>query len=537
LYHRAKQGRKSAQKYTLKIGRCNIMKKIYFSIITLLLTGLFLSGCATVPPFSTQPAFSPQKINVDAYEPKIDNFIVILDASASMRTLHDGSSRLETAKAIVSRMNRTIPDLDLQAGLRTFGHSRAVSTEMSALMYGLAGYTPSGLQMGLDKVTKADGSSPLSNAIDGVHEDLRGTSGKTAVIIVSDGEDMDERPVKAAMRLKEAYADRLCIYTIAVGSSPADKRFLNELSQIGECGYATSAEKIASGQAMSGFVEDVFLAKKMDDDHDGVTNDKDRCPDTPQGVAVDMNGCALDSDGDGIADYLDKCPGTPQGVAVDMNGCALDADADGVADYLDKCPGTPQGIIVDANGCPYDSDGDGVANYMDQCPETSPGVSVDTKGCSLDADADGVPDYRDACPDTPAGETVDAKGCSVPKATQSAMVTETGTWLYEDIKFDSGSSNIKSGSYPVLAEIILVLNQNPNLKVEVQGHTDSAGSLALNNKLSGDRANAVMTYLTDKGVNPDQLSAAGYGPSRPLVSNDTAEGRARNRRVELKPLQ
>jgi OOP family OmpA-OmpF porin len=89
----------------------------------------------------------------------------------------------------------------------------------------------------------------------------------------------------------------------------------------------------------------------MDSDGDGVTDDKDKCPDTPKGVKVDADGCPLDSDGDGVPDYMDKCPGTPAGVKVDANGCPLDSDGDGVPDYKDKCPGTPAGAKVDANGC------------------------------------------------------------------------------------------------------------------------------------------------------------------------------------------
>lgn len=89
-----------------------------------------------------------------------------------------------------------------------------------------------------------------------------------------------------------------------------------------------------------------------DSDGDGVTDDLDKCPDTPKGVVVDADGCPVDSDGDGVPDYLDKCPDTPRGVAVDANGCPLDSDGDGVYDYLDKCPGTPRGVVVDEKGCP-----------------------------------------------------------------------------------------------------------------------------------------------------------------------------------------
>jgi len=535
--------------------------------IALLVTGMLFASCASMPPFSSQPAFSPQTIDMAAYESKVDNFVVILDASASMDTYYDKSTRFEAAKAIVSRMNASLPNLDVMGGFRTFGHDMSVSTENTAPMFGISMYTKSGLQAGLDKVTKAGGNSPLGSAIDALNQDLRSSSGKTAVIIISDGESLGNAPLEAAKQLKKQYAERICIYTVAVGSDPAKNTYLNKLSQIGECGYATTAEKISTSAGMSGFVQDVFLMKQQDDDRDGVYNNQDQCPDTPQGVAVDPKGCALDSDNDGVADYLDKCPGTPQdvavdpkgcpldsdndgvadyqdqcpdtpqGVAVDPKGCALDSDNDGVADYLDRCPGTPQGVAVDTKGCPLDSDKDGVADYLDKCPGTPRGVEVDTGGCALDSDGDGVPNDRDACPDTPTGESVDASGCPIPAATQSAKLTDAGTWLYEDIKFDTGSANIKPASYAVLAEITTVLKQNPDLKVEVQGHTDSAGRLALNNQLSSDRANSVREYLIDQGVNPAQLTSTGYGPAVPRVSNDTAEGRARNRRGELKPLQ
>lgn len=88
-----------------------------------------------------------------------------------------------------------------------------------------------------------------------------------------------------------------------------------------------------------------------DKDNDGVTDSKDQCPTTPNGVSVNNQGCALDSDNDGIADYLDKCPGTPAKVAVNNQGCPVDSDNDGVADYLDKCPKSKPGEQVDQNGC------------------------------------------------------------------------------------------------------------------------------------------------------------------------------------------
>ena len=170
---------------------------------------------------------------------------------------------------------------------------------------------------------------------------------------------------------------------------------------------------------------DGCAASQLDGDGDGVSDALDQCPSTPVGETVDADGCAasqLDADGDGVADALDGCQGTPAGAVVDADGCAasqLDSDADGVSDALDQCPNTPMGETVDADGCAasqLDGDADGVSNALDQCPNTPAGEAVDTDGCSaseLDGDSDGVANDADQCPGTPAGETVDADGCSV----------------------------------------------------------------------------------------------------------------------------
>lgn len=88
-----------------------------------------------------------------------------------------------------------------------------------------------------------------------------------------------------------------------------------------------------------------------DSDGDGVPDSRDKCPSTPAGVKVDLNGCPRDTDGDGVADHEDKCPNTVRGARVDASGCELDSDGDGVVDRLDKCPNTPAGALVDVSGC------------------------------------------------------------------------------------------------------------------------------------------------------------------------------------------
>lgn len=229
-----------------------------------------------------------------------------------------------------------------------------------------------------------------------------------------------------------------------------------------------------------------------------------------------------DADSDGVVDSMDKCPGTPKGVKVDSLGCPIDSDADGVADHKDKCPGTPKGVTVDSAGCPLDSDRDGVANYKDNCPNTPSGVSVDGNGCPLDTDGDSVADYKDECPNTKAGAKVDNRGCELKARIELRGVT-----------FANNSAKLTGDSAEVLTDMAITLKRYPDLKVEVAGHTDGSGTRAYNLQLSERRANAVRDYLIGQGVDGDNLTAKGYGPDHPLVSNSTREGRAKNRRVEL----
>lgn len=152
-------------------------------------------------------------------------------------------------------------------------------------------------------------------------------------------------------------------------------------------------------------------ARNKDLDRDGVKNKNDRCPNTPDGAAVDRNGCPLDADGDGVPDGIDRCSRTRPGEPVTDRGCPIDGDGDGVGDVADFCPGTPSGVEVDEWGCPRDTDADGVFDGPDRCPDTPFGARVDDRGCAGDHDGDGVADGLDRCPDTPTGVEVDGDGC------------------------------------------------------------------------------------------------------------------------------
>ena len=147
---------------------------------------------------------------------------------------------------------------------------------------------------------------------------------------------------------------------------------------------------------------------------------------------------------------------------------------------------------------------------------------MEAVGCPLDSDGDGVPDYLDKCPDTPKGLVVDETGC-VP----------AGFKLVTDILFDTNKWDIKPEGKAELDKGVEFLLKNPQIKVEIQGHTDSTGTAKWNATLSQRRAESVMKYLVSKGVPAAQLTAKGFGPTNPVASNDTPEGRAKNRRVDF----
>ncbi|MGO2242942.1 MAG: OmpA family protein [Halomonas sp.] len=188
-----------------------------------------------------------------------------------------------------------------------------------------------------------------------------------------------------------------------------------------------------------------------------------------------------------------------------------------------QCPSfgeVPAGVAVDAEGCPLDSDGDGVPDFRDQCPGTPAGVEVNASGCPLDSDNDGVPDYRDQCPNTPAGVEVNALGCP-------------DSVVLQDVNFEFDSAELTSDARNVLNGVAERLVNNTDVRVSIEGHTDSLGPDAYNKNLSQERAESVARYLASRGVASDRMQSVGFGEEQPIASNETQEGRFQNRRVEL----
>lgn len=262
--------------------------------------------------------------------------------------------------------------------------------------------------------------------------------------------------------------------------------------------------------------------KAKDTDNDGVPDRKDECPDTPEGVMVDENGCPIDTDKDGVPDYQDDCPSVPG--LKELKGCP-DTDGDGIPDKDDDCPDVAGPAIH--NGCP-DTDGDGVPDKDDRCPNTPKGVEVDRFGCPVDRDRDGIIDSEDDCPDVPG--VAELNGCPYDVGT---LMTKYGL-NNQKVLFDFDKFELKSDGMNTLNSIANALKNHDGFGVELSGYTDYIGTDEYNMKLSEKRVNSAADYLVGKGVQRTQIKTMFFGEDNPVDDNKTKEGRAQNRRVDFK---
>ena len=301
----------------------------------------------------------------------------------------------------------------------------------------------------------------------------------------------------------------------------------------------------------------IVRIEKTDRDGDGVPDLEDACPDRPG--KPEFKGCP-DTDGDGIPDNEDACPNDPG--PKETQGCpiAKDSDGDGIPDDIDRCPLDPEDPdgFQDEDGCPDpDNDGDGIVDKVDACPNT-PGP-IENRGCPvLDRDGDGVPDNEDKCPDVAGpkenGGCPDADrdgdgipdrldkcpdqfgpppdGC--PKKYTLLEVKKEKIEIKQQVHFATAKFRVLPDSFALLNQVAQVLNDFPKMRVSIEGHTDNVGKEVMNMRLSQRRAEAVRDYLVAKGISPDRLEAVGYGPTKPIASNKTVKGKAKNRRTEFR---
>ncbi|WP_428355787.1 OmpA family protein [Methyloprofundus sp.] len=389
-----------------------MLKKLIIPAVSI--AGLaLLSGCATEP--TSYPSFTAapvaQATSTAAFKQKTDTVYVILDASSSTRVTYDGNdsgdSKLDVEKQTLYRLNKTIPaNIRLNSAMQTYGSGHCLDWSSTKTDQSLTKYTAKGFQTALDQTQCASGGSPMNKALLQAATDLDSASGNTAVLILSDGQQLPDNTLAAAQALEDKFGSRLCIYSIWVGNSydTSGQVVLQELSNISNCGKSMTAAELSSSSSMASFVEGMLY--------------------TSGAVAV-AQVTSRDSDGDGVDDAYDKCKNTPSGAKVNSNGC----------------------------------------------------------------------------------------------------------WSYNSVDFGFDSAKISPAFAPLFENAISTLKRNPNMTVELEGHTDSTGPEAYNMGLSERRAKAVKNHLVENGIDASRLATKGFGEANPIAPNDTAEGRAENRRV------
>jgi outer membrane protein OmpA-like peptidoglycan-associated protein len=275
---------------------------------------------------------------------------------------------------------------------------------------------------------------------------------------------------------------------------------------------------------------------EKDTDKDGIADDVDQCVDQAEDTDGfnDIDGCPdLDNDQDGVNDDADACKDQPEDKDKweDENGCPdPDNDGDTVLDGDDRCRNVAG--TVETSGCP-DADGDLVIDRVDECVNEA--GSAESFGCP-DRDGDLVPDVRDECPDQKAPPGIDpsrADGCP-----RKFYIAKDKIVILDQVRFQTGKAVIQSVSFELLNGVASTLVKYPGITlIQVEGHTDNQGADEANLTLSQARADSVKAYLAGKGVAEARMVAKGFGETKPVADNATADGRQQNRRVEFNILE
>lgn len=255
---------------------------------------------------------------------KISNLVIIADTSSSMESCDTQYSCFNLSQYIIKNMASALPEkLNLNIAYLTFGHKDTLSKSPNLSHYSLNKFSKSEFTKAVNSISEPGGTSRLDLSMKDTVEMLKGKSGKTVVMVFTDGLDIKPEAYDYAKMIKNQADLSTCIYAMHTGISPEGEINLRKLSKTTDCGKFYKAGSLTDMTSIENLIFDAILEKTVDSDKDGIPDDLDKCPETPGNVKVNKDGCPVDSDKDGIPDDKDKCPNTSAGVKVDSNGCPV----------------------------------------------------------------------------------------------------------------------------------------------------------------------------------------------------------------------
>lgn len=243
--------------------RKNIFRVLFTVIVLALFMGYAIpqQANAAVNAIDLNP-----KIASGQFVKKVNTFMVLFDTTLSMNDIYKNNTKLNQEKALIELFDNTIPNMKLTGALRTFGELTFFRDAYSKSIFWDMNYAKPALTKAIAPYKTGAGFSPLDEAIDGATTDLRSQPGRMAVIAFSDGEDMEKyAPVAAAERMKSAYGDRICIYTVHLGDNLNGRGLMKKIANAGQCGFMVTGDSISSAAGMADFVEQVFLETKREE--------------------------------------------------------------------------------------------------------------------------------------------------------------------------------------------------------------------------------------------------------------------------------
>ncbi len=241
-----------------------------FKVTLLVIAVVALFGCAEKKAYA--PVDVMPNVRAAGQVQCVDNFVVLADKSDSMNPFYQpaGLSRLDYQKKTISEMTATIPaGLKLNGALRAYGAEKVGVEEATWLVQGMTPFKKEEFQKAVDNIGwRGLGRTPIGRALAGAGGDLKGLSGRSAIILFSDFENIealdDIRPksvMENVAKLKADYGDRVCIYPVQIGNDPAGKKFAEQIVAEAKCGFVENADNLQTPAAMGAYVQKVFFCK------------------------------------------------------------------------------------------------------------------------------------------------------------------------------------------------------------------------------------------------------------------------------------